>query len=155
MMSSPTTYYEWSQLIDRLSTGEEDEEVLGLMRSGSLEWSKGVSSRFVRMLTDTVDDRMNAALDKLKAMINNGDPNGLLEGISATRRELSFLKDVVSIDAIPNDTRSVLVDHVVDFSKQIQSSLESSAKADKTGKLMSVLSNNPLTISASSDEAVQ
>ena len=151
-MNAPITYFEWAEVIDQLATGEKDPEVLEAMRNGSLEWQAGVSARFVKMLMEVVDDRLNEAVTKFQSTIRGGDINSLTIGISALRRDLIYLRDVVSIDAIPADNRAVLVDHVINFSKQIQTSLESSAQSDNTGKLLSILKNNPVTITRTDSE---
>ena len=153
-MNPPQTYYDWAILVDDLSKCENDAEILAAMQSGTLFWQEGVSTRFVNMLMDVVDDRLNRAVDRFQSILEKGDSNSMLEGIASLRRELIFLRNVVSINAIPSPHKDNLIAHVVNFSAQIQSSLEDSAQNDSTGKLLSTLQNNPVTITSYDQEAI-
>ncbi len=153
-MNPPQIYYDWAVLVEELSKCENDAEILDAMQAGTIAWQEGVSTRFVNMLMDVVDDRLNRAVDKFQSILEKGDSNSMMGGIAALRRELIFLRNVVSINAIPSPHKDNLIAHVVNFSAQIQSSLEDSAQNDSTGKLLSSLQNNPVTITSYDQEAM-
>lgn len=137
----PKDYAAWSAIIEALTDRSADEEVLAAMRAGSIEWQAGVADRFARKLTDAVSKRLNGATDRFQKEMNRaaGAERAIVCAITALRRELAFLLDVMSISAIPDDHRERFRDIVKDQAASIQRSLDDSARRDRSGRLASIV----------------
>ena len=145
-MNPPETYYEWSQALKALEDGADDEATVEAMRAGSLHWQEGVAPRFAKRLEKTVNVRLQRVMDKFDRILGKADQNALLTGISEVRKEFLFLKDIVTMDVFPKDISEPFEKHIVDFSQQVQSSMEDSAANDTTGKLLSTVRNNSVAV---------
>lgn len=145
-MKAPQTYAEWMEILTELEKGVDDENILRSIKAGSLSWQAGVAERFTRTLSETVDLRMNKAIDKFNNISRRGDLQSLVRGIASLRKEFLFLAEVMNLSFIPEDTRVHLINNVVNASNQVQSSLEHSSKHDRTGRLSSIIRNNKISI---------
>ena len=65
-MNKPQTYSEWVNVLTVLKNKDDDETVLKMMKSGTIEWQYGVAERFSTKLIDAVNYRMNVASDKFQ-----------------------------------------------------------------------------------------
>lgn len=141
---APKTYYEWMELLNRLEKGNDDQEILSAMKSGSLSWQTGVAERFVTNLGKVINHRLNAAIDRFQEEMRRslGTERQLVNALLQLRRELIFLQNVVSIPAIPEDQRKKCVELVRDQADSIQKQLEKSAKTDRSGRLLCTIQNN-------------
>lgn len=144
MIRAPHTYSEWVEVLEMLKSKQSDQEVLAAMKSGTVEWQSGVAERFVTKLTDAVNSRMNAATDRFQKEISRtkGEERAIVQALLALRRELGFLLQCVDLPAIPQKDRQQYRRLIISQADSIQSSLEDSAKADRTGKLASIIRNN-------------
>ena len=61
-MNKPQTYAEWVNVLAIFKNKDDDETVLKMMKSGTIEWQYGVAERFSTKLIDAVNYRMNVAL---------------------------------------------------------------------------------------------
>ncbi len=145
-MKPPSTYSEWVDTLEKLEEGLNDQEVAASIKSGSLEWQAGVADRFIRVFVETMDSRMNRAIDKFNKVSQTGDTNSMIRGIGSLRSEFTFLAGLTDLPFVPEEYRKQLRANVVNASKQVQSSLESSAKTDRTGRLQTIVKNNRLSI---------
>ncbi len=143
-MTPPHTYAEWVAVLDMLKNKTDDEAVLQAMKGGTVQWQAGVAERFSKKLIDTVNSRMNAASDKFQKDLNRsaGQERALVQALLSLRKELRFLHEVMNLPALPEKDRQHYCDLVVSHANSIQSSLEDSAKKDRTGKLASILRGN-------------
>lgn len=140
----PHTYSEWVVLLDMFKDKIDDEAVLSAMRQGTIEWQSGVAERFARKLVDAVNHRMNAASDKFQKEMGRaaGQERAIVQALLALRREMSFLAAAVNLPAIPENDRQQYCQLVIDQANNMQTSLEDSAKKDRSGKLSSIVRNN-------------
>ncbi len=140
----PSTYSEWTALLDMLKDKTDDEAVLDCMKKGTIVWQSGVAERFAQKLIDTVNYRMNAASDKFQREMNRsrGQESAIVRALLALRREMKFLSEVVNINAIPAKDREQYRQLVIQQADSMQKSLEDSAKSDRSGKLASIVRNN-------------
>lgn len=143
-MKAPNTYSEWVKIIDALKSGGDDAEVLSAMQKGTIEWQSGVAERFVKRLIGSVNDRLNTATDKLQNNMKRvgGNEGAFINSLLLFRKEMAFLAQVVNIPALPSADRQHYVDLVTDHANRVQRSLEDSAKADRSGKLSSIVRNH-------------
>lgn len=140
----PHTYAEWSSIINELKLKTDDEAVLEAMKKGTLEWQSGVAERFTKKLVDAVNYRINSASDKFQKNISHasGREGAIVQALLSLRKELRFLAEVVTIPPIPKDISDMYYNIIVGDAEKIQSSLEESAKHDRSGKLYSIIKNN-------------
>ncbi len=147
-LTVPNTYAEWVSVLDELKNKSNDEEVLQLMQKGTIEWQSGVAERFSKKLIDTVNLRMNSAVDKFQKEMtrSRGEERAIVGALIALRKELIFLSKAISIPALPEKDRQQYCQLVMNQACSIQSSLEDSAKADRSGKLSSIVRNNKVNV---------
>lgn len=143
-IAPPRTYAEWVSVLDMLKNKTDDEEVVQAMMQGTVEWQSGVAERFSKKLIDVVNYRMNSATDKFQREMNrtNGQERAIVQALLALRKELSFLSKAINLPALPEKDRQHYRQLVISQANSIQSSLEDSAKADRSGKLSSIVRNN-------------
>lgn len=143
-ITPPRTYAEWVPLLDMLKSREDDESVLQAMRQGSIEWQSGVAERFAKKLIDAVNFRMNAASDKFQRDMGRtqGQERAIVQALLSLRKEMRFLAQAIDLPVLPEKDRQHYLQLVVNQAGQMQSSLEESARKDRTGKLASLVRNN-------------
>lgn len=144
VVSPPHTYSEWVAVLDMLKAKTDDEAVLNAMLQGTLEWQSGVAERFARKLVDTINYRMNCASDKFQKEMSRayGQERAIVQALLALRKEMSFLARAINLPVIPEKDRNQYYQMVVEQANNMQSSLEDSARKDRTGKLSSIVRNN-------------
>lgn len=142
-ITPPATYSEWSVILGKLKEQVDDAAVLDAMQQGKIEWQTGVAERFTRKLVDVINLRMNMAIDKfqLEMKRSSGQERLIVQALIALRKELLFLSKAVCIPAIPEKNRIQYQQLIISQANSIQSSLEESAKQDRSGKLTCIVKN--------------
>ena len=123
----------------------DDEAILPLMQEGEIVWQSGVAERFIRKLVDTVNFRLDKAIDNFQKS-HQSDENEIIQSLMQLRRELQFMLKVVDINAIPVKEKTELRNMIINQSNSIQESLEKSSESDRSGKLSSIIKNNKVTV---------
>ena len=143
-ITPPQTYAEWVTVLDMLKNKTDDEAVLDAMLKGTIEWQTGVAERFAKKLIDVINFRMNAASDKFQKEMNRayGQERAIVQALLALRKEMCFLSKAINLPVIPEKDRNQYHQLVISQANSMQSSLEDSAKKDRTGKLASIVRNN-------------
>lgn len=146
-MNKPTTYSEWVYLLQQFKEGINDEETVVLMEQGSFEWSKGVAERITQRLYEAIDYRLQKAAEKFQIDLHNcqGNETDLVNAILNNRKRLAIIKKVTQLTAFPDQVTNALYKVLYDYAESTQTSLEDSARSDRTGKLRMVIKNNPIT----------
>lgn len=144
MMQSPRTYAEWAKILMVFKDKSNDADVLAAMQGGTIEWQSGVAERFSKKLIETVNFRMNAAVDRFQKEVSRsqGQEGVIVQAILALRKELSFLTKALNLQALPERERKQYMALVRQQADKIQKSLEDSAKNDRSGRLSSVVRNH-------------
>ena len=145
MNQAPKIYADWIKVFDILKSGEDDEVILPLMQEGEIVWQSGVAERFLRKLVDTVNFRLNKAIDSFQKS-RQSDENEIVQSLMQLRRELQFMLKVVDINAVPVKEKMELRNMIINQSNSIQESLEKSSESDRSGKLSSIIKNNKVTV---------
>ena len=145
MNKAPKIYADWIKVFDILKSGEDDEAILPLIQEGEIVWQSGVAERFLRKLVDTVNFRLNKAIDSFQKS-RQSDENEIVQSLMQLRRELQFMLRVVDINAVPVKEKMELRDMIINQSNSIQESLEKSSESDRSGKLSSIIKNNKVTV---------
>ena len=143
-IAPPHTYSEWVAVLDILKAKSDDEAVLEAMLQGTIEWQSGVAERFAKKLVDVINFRMNSASDKFQKEMGRayGQERAIVQALLALRKEMCFLSKAINLPAIPEKDRNQYHQLVISQANSMQSSLEDSAKKDRTGKLASIVRNN-------------
>lgn len=143
-IAPPRTYSDWTAVLEMLKTRTDDEAVLSAMQRGTIEWQSGVAERFAKRLIDTINYRMNAASDRFQKEMSrsNGQERAIVQALLALRKEMCFLSKAINLPAIPEKDRQQYHQLVINQANSMQSSLEDSAKRDRSGKLASIVRNN-------------
>lgn len=134
-------YSEWVDILNILKNRTNDEEVLEVMKKGTIEWQSGVAERLTKRLINIVNERMQYAIDKYQS-VKYYDERRFIQSLLNLRKELKFLSEVLNIAIIPEKDREQYRDLVVNQANIIQNSLEESAKNDHSGKLLSIVKNH-------------
>lgn len=144
MITPPKTYAEWSSVLEMLKDKTDDEVVLQAMLQGTISWQSGVAERFSKRLIDVVNYRMNRAVDKFQKDMSRsrGQESAIVQALLALRKELCFLSKAINLPALPENDRKHYTQLVIDQANKMQSSLEDSAKSDRSGKLSSIVRNH-------------
>ena len=145
MNKAPKIYADWIKVFNVLKSGEDDETILPLMQEGEIVWQSGVAERFLRKLVDTVNFRLNKAIDNFQKS-HQSDENEIVQSLMQLRRELQFMLKVVDINTIPVKEKTELRNMIINQSNSIQESLEKSSESDRSGKLSSIIKNNKVTV---------
>ena len=145
MNKAPKIYADWIKVFNTLKSGENDETILPLMQEGEIVWQSGVAERFLRKLVDTVNFRLNKAIDSFQKS-RQSDENEIVQSLMQLRRELQFMLKVVDINVIPVKEKMELRNMIINQSNSIQESLEKSSESDRSGKLSSIIKNNKVTV---------
>ena len=145
MNKAPKIYADWIKVFNTLKSGENDETILPLMQEGEIVWQSGVAERFLRKLVDTVNFRLNKAIDNFQKS-HQSDENEIVQSLMQLRRELQFMLKVVDINIIPVKEKMELRNMIINQSNSIQESLEKSSESDRSGKLSSIIKNNKVIV---------
>ena len=145
MDKAPKIYADWIKVFDILKSGEDDETILPLIQEGEIVWQSGVAERFLRKLVDTVNFRLDKAIDNFQKS-HRSDENEIIQSLMQLRRELQFMLKVVDINAVPVKEKTELRNMIINQSTSIQESLEKSSESDRSGKLSSIIKNNKVTV---------
>ncbi len=144
-MTPPQTYAQWSDWLDRLSLGVEDEACLAQMAIGRMEWSGPSAKLFTQRLTEEYNRRLTHCATRLTQDLRAGnDEVSIVRAILDARSKLTFLDRLGRMPNLPQLLATHLQDEVKKYAERAQSSLEDSAKLDRTGRLASLLRNNSL-----------
>ncbi len=142
-MKTPTNYLEWCKLFDEITTSSRNEEFMDAVRHGTISWTSGVAERFVRSASEMIRKRVNSAHDSYQRQMKNarGVSNNLVNALNSLHKEYQYVYKLANVLPIPEEYRATLVKSVVDQANQTQTSLEDSAKADRTGRLLILVRN--------------
>jgi hypothetical protein len=146
MLNIPNTYSEWISCFDVLKDGTMDDAVLEVMNQGELSWQSGVAERITNYLFEVLSKRT----EKINNMLQNrflecnGTELEIANALVNARMSISNLMKLKDISAFPEELKNSIEKTLITYANTIQNSLLDSAKADITGKLKSIISNNPI-----------
>lgn len=148
MISPPRIYADWVKMLDMLQAREDDFGVLSAIQQGSLEWQSGVAERFSKRMVEVVNARMNGASDRFQRELSRcqGMESAIVQALLNLRREMSFLTQVVNIPAFPETYRQQYAQLIRNQADKMQSSLEDSARQDRSGKMSSIVRNHKVNV---------
>lgn len=115
-MNKPQTYAEWVNVLTVFKNKDDDETVLKMMKSGTIEWQYGVAERFSTKLIDAVNYRMNVASDKFQndLLKSQGYEGAIIQAILSLRKEMTFLAEAINLPVIPDKERQHYLNLVIE-----------------------------------------
>lgn len=141
----PRSYIEWSNCLDVLERGLDDKAALDAMERGMMEWTSGLAELFSERVSATLNAKLNRCADQLSRQLKAGaDEVTLVRALVNTRCILVDLKRLGHLTPFPEILRSHLLGELKKYATRTQASLEDSAKADRSGRLASLLKNNSI-----------
>ena len=144
-MKPPATYAEWSDCLDRLEAGLDDAGSAAEIDAGTLDWSAGVASKFSERMHDTFDARLRRCGEKLsRGLALSAEEASVLRALLDCRRTLATLHAIAGAKPFPPVLRQHLQTTLRDFATRTMSSLECSARCDRSGRMRSLLQHNSL-----------
>lgn len=141
----PITYAQWSDCLDDLVRGLDDEACLQRMRQGSLSWTGGVATLFSERLMKEFNRRLTVCSEHLSRDLRlMNEESAVVRAILNARQKLHFLFRLTRMPAFPDSLQTHLRDELRKFAVRSQNSLEDTGKADLSGRLTVLLRNNTL-----------
>lgn len=143
--SAPSSYLQWSDCLDRLATGDDDDACLARMRQGTLELAGGVAPLFLERIANEVQRRLTQCSDHLtRDLKQSNDESHLIRALLQARQQLAFVHQLTQLPTIPDQTKAQLAAEIAKFATRSERSLLESAKADRSGRLAFAIKRNSL-----------
>ena len=147
-MNPPKTYAEWAASCDHLLKGDCDEDTITAMELGSLEWTSGVAERITQRIHEVFDTRLKLAGEHFQRDTNHaqGHVTLLANALLGIRKKMILLARLAGLPALPDMVKQSLQQSLQQFAERTQSSLESSARIDRTGKTLDLVKRNRICV---------
>ncbi|MBI4658920.1 MAG: hypothetical protein HY735_08760 [Verrucomicrobia bacterium] len=147
-MKPPTTYAEWAACCDRLLNGDCDDETLAAMESGKLEWTSGVAERITKRIHEVFDSRLKSLAERFQRDLDRsrGHDTLLTNALLGIRKNLLSLARLSRLPTLPEMVTQSLKQSLQQYAEKTQSSLEASARSDRTGRLLSIIKRNKVCV---------
>lgn len=140
-MVPPSNYSEWHVLMDEIGSAPRNNDYIQMVRLGKVSWTSGVAERFIQTVSNTLRNRINAAQDVYQRQIKNskGGDMAVANALSVLTKEYRYLYQLSAALPIPSEYVEQMKKFIQDQANQTHDSLMDSAKADRTGKLASIV----------------
>ncbi len=143
MNKNLNNYAQWCQTFDKIQTweiGHIDNEISNKIKKGTLGWTSGVAERFTQRLLTLINFR----LDKLEKFYNErirlcNDQFSISGLLVLFRKELIFLKELASINVLPEAVSRRIANEIEAFALNVHDSLLKGAKQDLSGILKQII----------------
>ncbi len=144
-MTPPDTYASWSSCLEVFANANEDEAVMLAMNAGSLSWTGGVAPLFAERVSGVLNQRLTRIANEISRDLKFAANHGALSNaLLNARNKLALLHRFCLCAPFPKDLADLLQSQVRKYAEQAQQSLESSARADRSGQLATILRHNSL-----------
>lgn len=142
-MKIPVNYADWCTLFDEIAKNPKDEAYFDTIARGTISWTSGVAERFVKLASDMIRKRVNAAQDAYQRQMKNsrGVNNVIQNALTGLNKEYRYVYKLARALPIPEEYKQQIAGLVQDQADQTQRSLEESAKSDRTGHLSALVKN--------------
>lgn len=137
----PNSYSEWCTLMDEIGSSPRNDDYIQMVRKGTVSWTSGVAERFVQCVSNTMRKRINAAQDVYQRQMKSsmGSDMAVARSLSVLTKEYRYLYQLASALPIPQEYVQQMTKMIQDQADTTHKSLMDSAKADRTGKLASIV----------------
>jgi hypothetical protein len=126
-------YAEWAAALGRFAAG--DDHAVGEMEAGRFDWTPVAAERLAQRVHDAFFARMQAAQRRLQRDLDHarGSEAAMAQALVGARATLAPLARVARLPALTETLRAHLSGELDRLARETQSSLESSARADRAG----------------------
>lgn len=134
-MAAPTTYSEWTNLLDKFGNG--DDTALEELSKGSFTVDAGTASRFYSRVEEVYKKRKQNWLDKFQRsfQMQNFKSEGDFEiALRNGKQNLYPLSKFVVLNGLPEDLRKTLKKDLEDFVAEIKKSLKDNVSKIPSGR---------------------
>ncbi len=145
-MKSPVTYAEWMSCLDSLRSDSPENELLDAMSQGSIAWTSAVAEGIAAEIASVLEFRLKRCTVLLQRDIGVrvSDSGHVSRCLLDARRRIDTARRIASLRPLPEYVRSGLEQSVTTWADRCQSSLEESARHDRTGTLLDHIRRTPL-----------
>lgn len=137
-MNAPRVYAEWVEVFEAFKSRINDGETIEAMENGTFEWQAVTSEMFMTEFTNALNIRMDSIHKRFKRTPISNE-NELTAAVSSIKRELKLLMRAAKITTLPEHYSNELCGMIRKAADEIQSSLESSADSDRSGRIRYIL----------------
>jgi hypothetical protein len=131
--------------MDAFVRGEEDDAVLEQMSAGTLAISGGALSIFATRLSKVLESRLLACSERMRRDMGRSHSEvEIVRSVTNARSGLAKLHRLGAVPALPETLRRHIQDEVRKFAERAQSSLENSARQDRSGRIAHILRSTSL-----------
>lgn len=150
MNDSPTTYSEWSRLLDQFAQepNELDERLLGKLGRGAIQHGPAVTPRLVDRITELINARLKHCTAALQRALDRsgGIEANVVSALIAARKHLTVPAALAELPALPAEVRSKLKHSLGEYVNRVNMSLIESARSDATGRIAHIVRHNPVKL---------
>ena len=153
-MKSPTTYSEWSILLDKF--GDGDDSVLEQLSSGSFIVDSGTATRFYTKVEEAYKKRKQNWLDNFQRafQLQNFKTQDDFEiALRNGKQNLSPLIKFVLLNGLPEDLKKTLRKDLEEFVIEIKTSLKNNVSKISKGREKMILLLNSFEIQVITKDA--
>jgi len=134
-MVAPTTYSEWTNLLDKFGNG--DDTALEELSKGIFTVDAGTASRFYSRVEEVYKKRKQNWLDKFQRsfqMQNFKSEDDFEIALRNGKQNLYPLSNFVALNGLPEDLRKTLKKDLEDFVTEIKKSLKDNVSKISSGR---------------------
>jgi len=139
-MKAPATYFEWKEILEIFSKGEDS--VIPLMNEGSASHDEGTVEGFMTLFEAAYKKRKQLWMDKFKNISqyhNIRSSSDFSVVIAQAKNSLKSLILYTELKPFNNDLKKVLKEDLKSFIEEVKTSLKENAMKDRTNQLNALL----------------
>ncbi|MBI4649140.1 MAG: tetratricopeptide repeat protein, partial [Bacteroidia bacterium] len=141
-MKPPTTYFEWSELLDLFNEG--DDTVVNILHQGSFSANSGTETRFCKLITDAYNHRISKWLENFNKSfheLKSESDYRLL--IKNSKTDLNSLIQFTKIPCFPKNLKDTLSENLDKVIIETKESLQKECMklTDNRENLLSAINN--------------
>ena len=127
--------------MDEIGNSPRNDDYIQMVRQGTVSWTSGVAERFVQCVSNTMRKRINAAQDVYQKQMRGsiGADVAVARALSVLTKEYRYLYQLSLALPIPTEYVQQMTKIIQDQADLTHKNLLDSAKADRTGKLASIV----------------
>lgn len=139
-MKPPCTYFEWKEMLDRFSKG--DDQQIHLMNEGTAILDAGTAERFMVLFEEAYKKRKQLWMDKFKNVTQTNNIRSSADFSVVISQVKSSLKNLIfytELKPFREDLKKILRDDLTSFLEETKKSLKENAMRERTNQVNSLL----------------
>lgn len=139
----PEIYYEWAKLLNIFKEGNNDAEALKVLEQGTIVQQTGVYERLIQRIANVINARFQKATTAFaNALAHSSGDNfemSMSQALGNLAKEMELMPKLASLPALRDKDKQTLNQIIQEQINRIGTNLVRDAKADRTGKMASIL----------------